>query len=134
MGNRNITILFGLLITAALIFTGCSNVLAPSVQQTDGTGTVKVSFSAGFSGRTLLPSKLDFDRYDFTFTSDSYNETFSGIMDAGGVFAFNLPVGSGYSLHVEAFKNGVDEAAAEGFSESTFNVQGPTTNVQVRLL
>jgi len=127
------SLLAGLIITGLLLFSACSNILSPSAANT-GQGNVRVSLSAGPSGRTLMPSALDFDEYDFLFsnTTTAYSHTFNVVK--GGSLTFNVPVGSGYSLHVTAYKGtgGSRVVAAEGGSAGTFAVSA-LTSVTVQL-
>ena len=94
-------------IMAAFLFAGCNNVFSPYSPQPggDGMGNVAVSFSAGSAGRTLLPSILDFDLYEFTFLNGNSEEFFFTEENGLGVSAtFAVPSGTGYSLNVKAYK------------------------------
>ena len=118
MKKGNITLIIaGVVLTGILLFSTCSNVFSPS-NAAGQQGNVTVSFSAGPSGRTITPSILDFDLYEFTFKNSSYNETFSKEKDMGGSFTFSVPVGNGYTLNVKAYKGtgGGKILAAEGDS------------------
>ena len=134
MKKQNTALLVtSIFIAVMLSFSACSNVYSPSVA---GEGNVTVSLSAGPSGRTLMPSALDFDRYEFTFKNGSNEYPFTvenGEGAIAGSFTFSVPVGSGYTLNVKAYK-GTGEGkmlAAEGNSES-FSVNG-ATSVTVKL-
>jgi len=127
------SLLAGFIITGLLLFSACSNILSPSAGAAGtGQGNVRVALSAGPSGRTLMPSALDFDGYDFAFSNTTYNHTFSVTKD--GPFTFNVPVGSGYSLNVTAYKGTGDSRviAASGGSTEPFTI-GATTSVTVKL-
>ena len=134
MKKLNLIVLISAL-AAVLLVAGCSNVFSPSLSQGDQNGNVTVSFSAATFGRTVLPSTLDFDVYEFTFTNENgaYEETFSMGKSPGGTFNFTVPPGSGYSLDVKAYKNGVAVPAAEGSSAGQFTVGTFHTDVTVRL-
>ena len=131
--GKIVTFVAGLIISGLFLFSACSNILSPSAGAS-GQGNVKVSLSAGPSGRTLMPSALDFDKYDFTFDNGSFNKTFTVDKASGGDFSFNVPVGSGYSLDVKAYKvtGGADVLAAQGGSTAPFSV-GAVTSVSVML-
>ena len=135
MKNTNFAkIIFGLILTTALLITGCSNVFSPSFPQAtgesgSGTGNVMVSFSGDPSAKTLLPSLLDFDLYEFRFTNDGYDETFEKHKNAIGSFSFDLPLGDGYCLDVNAYAvvEGVRILAATGGSTGAFEVSSVTS-------
>ena len=134
MKKGNLTLLVaGAILTGILLFSACNNILSPSAGAEPGKGNVTVSLSAGPSARTLMPSALDFDLYEFTFKNGSFNETFPREKGAGGLLSFSVPVGSGYTLGVKAYKV-TGEAripAAEGVSGS-FSVSA-STSVTVKL-
>ena len=121
-----VKIISGLFLVTALLFMGCSNVFSPSVAQTgeSGRGNVTVSFTDKPAGRTLLPSLLDFDLYEFTFIKGSYSKVFEAVKSPGGSFTFSLPQGDGYSLDVNAYRviEGQRILAATGGSAAAFEV------------
>lgn len=128
-------LLTGFLIAGMILLSGCNNVLSPSANNTGaGQGNVTVSFSAGLSGRTLMPSALDFDSYDFTFKKSGYTGTFTVEKGTDASFTFSVPEGSAYTLDVKAYKgSGEDKVlAAEGESTEPF-VVNTSTSVTVKL-
>jgi len=128
-------LLAGIIISGVLLFSACSNILSPSAAAAGkGQGNVRVSLSAGPSGRTLMPSALDFDKYEFTFVNGTYNKIFTVDKASGAAFTFNVPVGSGYSLDVKAFKVTAEGEvlAAQGGSTASFTVSAATA-VMVKL-
>ena len=121
-----VKIIPGFILVTALLFMGCSNVFSPFSAQTgeSGKGNVTVSFTDKPAGRTLLPSLLDFDLYEFAFIKGSYSKTFEAGKSPGGSFTFSVPQGEGYSLDVNAYKvvEGQRILAATGGSAAAFEV------------
>ena len=139
MKKGNVTFLIAsVVLTGILLFSACSNVYSPAgAVAGSGEGNVTVSLSAGPSGRTLMPSALDFDVYEFTFTNDGYEQLFTkekGTDGISGSFTFGVPVGNDYMLNVKAYKvTGEGKIlAAEGNSSVPFTVSS-ATSVTVKL-
>ncbi|MCL2879939.1 MAG: polysaccharide deacetylase family protein [Treponema sp.] len=112
------TVIICLLIAASLFTLGCGNAFSPVIRllTNSADGNVKVSFNNGDGSRTLMPSLLDFDRYDFTFTKDGVEKSFClNKAEMTGTVSFSLAKGDGYTLNVKAYSD--DTLAAEGNSD-----------------
>ncbi|MCL2879153.1 MAG: Ig-like domain-containing protein, partial [Treponema sp.] len=134
MKKQNLILIFtGLFFAVSLLFSGCFNMFGPSVQHKApaGSGIVYVSFSAG---RTALsPEDLGFSSFKFTFTQNDAVVLCKELENAGA-FAFTLPLGAGYTLSVEAYReDSGDEVLAATGTSAVFELTSSGATVAVGL-